>query len=227
MVIVDTYKQLPRSVSWRWAAAEVARCLGDPKLAKAFLSSDEELCTMAEWEAMQRLQVTRPAPQEVDGTGNCACDKIVFFKKPILSMKELENLDAANPRQRRSPADLGFGKNHSLPAGCISYWLMCVNHYAFGSHKVTRAGLSGRPGSELHLRGALRVLVRKIEAARSTLRVVSPVACIALLLFFETFSNGSRGRNAALPRVVQRKGVATGASLRALAHKVDDLVRER
>jgi hypothetical protein len=229
MVIKKPFKQLPRSVSWRWAAAEIARCLGDEALAEAFRSTKDDLCTNQEWFAMEYLQATRPIPQKVDAEGSCACGHIVLFREPIVSMKELEDLDAANPGHRRSPADLGFSKR-SQPAGCVSYWLMCVGHYAYGSHRMTRPGRSGRPGSELQLRGALRVLVSKIDTARSALdvkNVVSPATCVALLLFFEVFAGGSRGRNPALPRIVQRNGVATAASLRALAHKIDDLSRER
>jgi hypothetical protein len=228
MVIKKPFKQLPRSVSWRWAAAEIARCLGDEALAEAFRSTKDDLCTDQEWFAMEYLQATRPVPQKVDAEGSCACGNIVLFREPIVPMKELEHLDAANPGHRRSPADLGFSKNS--PAGCVSYWFMCVGHYAFGSHRMTRLGRSGRPGSELQLRGALRVLVRKIEAVRSALEfknVVSPATCVALLLFFEVFANGSRGLNPAFPRIVQRNGVATAKSLRALAHKIDDLTRER
>lgn len=231
MVFVDSYKHLPDKVSWRWAAAEIARCLGDEALAKAFVSTADPHCTNQEWFAMEGLQATRPAPQKVDAEGSCACGNIVLFREPIVPMKELEDLDAANPGHRRSPADLGFSKK-SWPAGCVSYWMMCVGHYAFGSHRTTRPGRSGRPGSELHLRGALRVLVHKIgktrqAALKHTASLVSPVTCVALLLFFEAFANGGRGRNPALPRIVQRNGVATAKSLRALAHKIDDLTRER
>jgi hypothetical protein len=224
-MVVNGYKQLPRkSVHWRWAAREIVRCLGGAHGLEARFAGTEERCPPEDFEAMQRFFNSVPGTQPMSPRGDCWCPPTVYLgQEPLLTPTQLRKFDPASPDRRRAPADLGFGAN--LPAGCVGFWLDIVQWLAFGEDDAQREGRSGQPGTPWNLRGALNVLARKINSARIESDVVSPETCIALMLFFQVFSNGSRGRNRALPRLVQRGGVATAESLRALRKSVHDLTR--
>ena len=156
------------------------------------------------WFAMEGLQATRPAPQKVDAEGNCAevCGHIVFFKEPIVPMKELEHLDAANPEHRRSPRRPRL--QQEITAGGMHQLLAHVRGpLRHGSHRMTRPGAFGEtrlgtPASRCPSRACRARSTRR--AARWTSRMSSlPLRASHCSLFFEVFAGGSRGRESSAP----------------------------
>jgi hypothetical protein len=239
MAPTNSYKQLPKTVPWRWAAVEIARCLGDQELARRFRSSSSRTCAHEEFDAMQRLLASRPGHPPVDRVGHCACDLAIdpnqpvlplYFGAPPMSSAELGTFDVSKACRAHSPADLGFVEN--VP-GCVYQWLMIVEQYASvlgpsAWKRRRRPGSRGRPSVDLGLRGALLGLHRKVELARREADmpgVVSPATCIALLFFFQVFSIGTQDANPALPKL--RPDVETGARLRVFAKRIEDLIRDQ
>jgi hypothetical protein len=226
-MVIDSYRQIPSRVHWRWAAAEIARCLGDKALAGGFNSTRDATCCEAEYLDLCALLARSPHPQPT-ADGQCLCRVPVLYDAPLVTLGELGILEPAKTKTRHSPADLGLAGEKLI--GCVGRWHSMVGVLAFGSRNEARSGRSGQPRSERQLKGALTGLVNRIDLARRPVAedgVVTPSMCAALLLFFDVFSNGSRGRNPALPRIVQHRGVAEGKSLRALARKIYLLTRDQ
>jgi hypothetical protein len=188
--VASPYRKLPRRITRRLASRLVAEALGHTQLAAQLRTPDDsaplELREVREFSIM--LQSTPDAGSPAVNWEARLVDRTTLARWAPPRIAETV-VGSARPADHAGALYDEEGSALHEPQGSIEFWRTMVAGLALRGHAAAPkvrpgGGRAGRPVS-LDLRGVLRILLRLVERCRPSSPTITPVTCVALLLWLD------------------------------------------